>query len=98
MSSKPSFVYPFSFGSPEKTGSGKRKSKLQTYTSIITDQSHKLNSHIEKILNIAKNDASGLSLKPQRIILLPFIQEIADTVKQKNENLSIEINIDKTLQ
>lgn len=72
----------------------KENPKLQTYTSIITDQSHKLNSHIEKILNIAKNDASGLSLKPQRIILLPFIQEIADTVKQKNENLSIEINID----
>lgn len=72
----------------------KENPKLQTYTSIITDQSHKLNSHIEKILNIAKNDASGLSLKPQRIILLPFIQEIADTVKQKNENISIEINID----
>ncbi len=72
----------------------KENPKLQTYTSIITDQSHKLNNHIEKILNIAKNDASGLSLKPQRIILLPFIQEIADTVRQKNENISIEINID----
>jgi len=71
--------------------------KLQTYTSIITDQSHKLNNHIEKILNIAKNDASGLSLKPQRIILLPFIQEIVDTVKHKNENLSIEINIDSAI-
>ncbi len=71
--------------------------KLQTYTSIITDQSHKLNNHIEKILNIAKNDASGLSLKPQRIILLPFIQEIADSVKQKNENVSIEINIESSI-
>jgi len=71
--------------------------KLQTYTSIITDQSHKLNNHIEKILNIAKNDASGLSLKPQRIVLLLFIQEIVDIVKQKNENLTIEINIDNTI-
>ncbi|UMQ40093.1 HAMP domain-containing histidine kinase [Chryseobacterium sp. Y16C] len=75
----------------------KENPKLQTYTSIITDQSHKLNSHIEKILNIAKNDASGLSLKPQRIILLPFIQEIVNTVKQKNENISIEINIDSEI-
>ncbi|MCE3076981.1 sensor histidine kinase [Chryseobacterium gwangjuense] len=75
----------------------KENPKLQTYTSIITDQSHKLNNHIEKILNIAKNDASGLSLKPQRIILLSFIQEIVDTIKQKNENLSIEINIDSTI-
>lgn len=72
----------------------KENPKLQTYTSIITDQSHKLNNHIEKILNIAKNDASGLSLKPQRIILLAFIQEIVNTVKQKNENISIEMNID----
>lgn len=72
----------------------KENPKLQTYTSIITDQGYKLNNHIEKILNIAKNDASGLSLKPQKIILLPFIEEIVDTIKQKNENLSIQIKIE----
>ncbi|PRB01084.1 two-component sensor histidine kinase [Chryseobacterium sp. MYb7] len=71
-------------------------SKLQTYTSIIINQSHKLNSHIEKILNIAKNDAAGLSLKPQKILLLPFIQEIADNIQQKNKDLSIEINIENS--
>jgi two-component system phosphate regulon sensor histidine kinase PhoR len=75
----------------------KENPKLQTYTSIITDQSYKLNNHIEKILNIAKNDASGLSLKPQKILLLPFIQEIADTIKHKNENISIQINVDSTI-
>jgi len=75
----------------------KENPKLQTYTSIITEQSHKLNRHIEKILNIAKNDASGLSLKPQRIVLLPFIQEIVDNIKQKNENLSVEIAVDSTI-
>jgi len=69
-------------------------SKLQTYTSIIINQSHKLNSHIEKILNIARTDTSGLSLKLQKIILLPFVQEIAETIEQKNENLSIHINIE----
>ncbi|WP_288373921.1 HAMP domain-containing sensor histidine kinase [Chryseobacterium culicis] len=71
-------------------------SKLQTYTSIIINQSHKLNSHIEKILNIAKNDAAGLSLKPQKILLLPFIQEIADSIEQKNKDLSIEIDIENS--
>ncbi|KXH82778.1 sensor histidine kinase [Chryseobacterium kwangjuense] len=71
-------------------------SRLQTYTSIIINQSYKLNSHIEKILNIAKNDSSGLSLKPQKIMLLPFIQEIADTIQQKNEHLSIHIDIDSS--
>ena len=71
-------------------------SKLQTYTSIIINQSHKLNSHIEKILNIAKNDAAGLSLKPQKILLLPFIQEIADNIRHKNKDLSIEIDIENS--
>ncbi|MGD1319139.1 sensor histidine kinase [Chryseobacterium sp. 2R14A] len=68
--------------------------KLKTYTSIIINQSFKLNNHIEKILNIAKNDASGLSLKPQKIILLPFVEEIAENIKQKNENVSIIVNIE----
>jgi len=68
--------------------------KLKTYTSIIINQSFKLNNHIEKILNIAKNDVSGLSLKPQKIILLPFVEEIAENIKQKNENVSIIVNIE----
>ncbi|BFO66194.1 HAMP domain-containing histidine kinase [Chryseobacterium sp. S0630] len=71
-------------------------SKLQTYTSIIINQSHKLNGHIEKILNIAKNDAAGLSLKPQKILLLPFIQEISGNIQHKNKDLSIEINIENS--
>ncbi|MBW3520994.1 sensor histidine kinase KdpD [Chryseobacterium sp. NKUCC03_KSP] len=71
--------------------------KLKTYTSIIINQSFKLNNHIEKILNIAKNDASGLSLKPQKIILKPFIEEISETIKQKNENISIQIDIENDI-
>lgn len=71
-----------------------QSSKLQTYTSIIIDQSNKLNNHIEKILNIAKNDSAGLSLKTEKIILLPFIAEIAENMQQKNENLKIDINIE----
>lgn len=74
-----------------------QSSKLQTYTSIIMNQGHKLNSHIEKILNIAKNDASGLSLKTEKIMLFPFIQEIAETMQQKNENLTVVINIENDL-
>lgn len=74
----------------------KENPKLKTYTSIITDQSYKLNNHIEKILNIAKTDASGLSLKLQRIVLLPFITEIAESIQQKNENLNIRIELDDT--
>lgn len=74
----------------------RENSKLQTYTSIIINQSNKLNSHIEKILNIAKNDAAGLSLKTEKILLLTLIQEIADTMQQKNANLKIDLNIDSS--
>ncbi|MDF2932499.1 MAG: sensor histidine kinase [Chryseobacterium sp.] len=72
-------------------------SKLQTYTSIIINQSNKLNNHIEKILNIAKNDSAGLSLKTEKIMLLPFIEEIAENMQQKNENLKIDINIQNNI-
>ena len=71
-----------------------QNTKLQTYTSIIIDQSHKLNNHIEKILNIAKNDSAGLSLKTEKIMLLPFIEEIAENMQLKNEYLKIDINIE----
>jgi len=71
-----------------------QNSKLQTYTSIIIDQSHKLNNHIEKILNIAKNDSAGLSLKTEKIMLLPFIEEIAENMQHKNERLHIDIDIE----
>ena len=72
----------------------KENSKLRTYTSIIINQSNTLNNHIEKILNIAKNDSAGLSLKTEKIQLLPFIQEIAESMKQKNENLRIEVSVE----
>lgn len=72
----------------------KENSKLQTYTSIIINQSNTLNNHIEKILNIAKNDSAGLSLKKEKIQLHSFIQEIAESMKQKNENLKIPVSIE----
>ncbi len=80
-----------------KQESVKENPKLQTYISIIINQSFKLNDHIEKILNIAKNDASGLSLKPQKITLFPFIQDIAENIQQKNENTTIIIDIPENI-
>lgn len=69
--------------------------KLQKYTSIITTQGLKLNNHIEKILNIAKNDAAGLSLNLQKIELKPFIEDIVSAFVQKNENLKIDNEIEE---
>ena len=73
----------------------KNDSKLNTYTSIITTQGKKLNSHIEKILNIAKNDSSALEINPIEIQLLPFLDEIIEPMLLKNENLKIEIDVNQ---
>lgn len=77
----------------------KNDSKLETYTSIITTQGKKLNNHIEKILNIARNDESALAINPVKIKLLTFLNEIVETLKLKYENLKIEIdvNADETI-
>ena len=71
----------------------KNDSKLETYTSIITTQGKKLNNHIEKILNIARNDESALEISPIKIKLFPFLSEIAEPLKLKHENLKIEIDV-----
>ncbi|KAA5536021.1 sensor histidine kinase [Paenimyroides baculatum] len=71
----------------------KNDSKLETYTSIITTQGKKLNNHIEKILNIARNDESALAINPIKIQLLPFLNEIIEPLKLKHENLKIEIYV-----
>lgn len=71
----------------------KNDSKLKTYTSIITTQGKKLNNHIEKILNIARNDESALAINPVKIELLPFLNEIVEPLKLKHENLKIKIDI-----
>lgn len=71
----------------------KNDPKLETYASIITKQGKKLNNHIEKILNIARNDESALAISPIKIKLLPFLNEIIEPLKLKHENLNIELNV-----
>jgi len=77
----------------------KNDSKLETYTSIIKTQGKKLNNHIEKILNIARNDESALAINPVKIQLLTFLNEIVEPLKLKHENskIEIDINADETI-
>lgn len=71
----------------------KKDEKLTKYVDIITHQSHILNRHIEKILNVAKTDSTILSIQPKDIALLDFTQEISDSIKQKHKNLDVNLNI-----
>lgn len=65
--------------------------KLHDYTEIIINQSKKLNHHIEKVLNIAKSDESPLALQPEKVALLPLLNEAVEAIRLKNDQIQISI-------
>ncbi|WP_317898340.1 sensor histidine kinase [Aurantibacillus circumpalustris] len=69
----------------------KNDEKLAKYTGIIIGQSNKLNSHIEKILNIAKSDSAPLTLDRKEIEILPLINDVIENIRLKHENLKVMI-------
>jgi len=65
--------------------------KLDKYTEIIINQSNKLNSHIEKILSVAKSDNAPLELDKKNIAVLPILKEVIENITLKYENVRIKI-------
>ena len=72
----------------------KSDEKLEKYTDIIISQSNKLNSHIEKILNIAKSDNAPLSLDKIPIEVIPVLEDVIENIKLKHENILVNISAD----
>ncbi|MDX6191153.1 HAMP domain-containing sensor histidine kinase [Flavobacterium sp. Fl-318] len=72
----------------------KEDKKLYTYTDIIIKQSHKLNNHIEKILNVAKSDHTPLELKTESVLIIPVIEEIITNIQLKCPEAVIKIETD----
>ncbi len=69
----------------------KADDKLVRYTQIIIDQSHKLNQHIEKVLNIAKSDNSSLKIEKIEVKLLETLNQVIENIQLKHEDLSVII-------
>jgi two-component system phosphate regulon sensor histidine kinase PhoR len=65
--------------------------KLEKYTHIIIDQSNKLNQHIEKILNLAKSDATPLVLNKKYLDVFPILESIIENIMLKHPETKIEI-------
>ena len=65
--------------------------KLGTYTSIIIDQSKKLNNHIEKVLNIARWENTPMKLEATSIHVVTLLNQIIENMKLKHEELQVEI-------
>ena len=70
----------------------KNDSKLHKYTEIIIAQSKKLNTHIDKVLNIAKSDGAPLALDKKEVSILAVINEVIENVTLKSENISIAVH------
>ena len=69
----------------------KEDKKLHTYTNIIINQSNKLNNHIEKILNLAKNDYTPLKLNLENLSIIPVIEETIRNIQLKYPEVKISI-------
>lgn len=69
----------------------KEDKKLFTYTDIIINQGNKLNSHIEKILNIAKSDYAPLEIKKESVLIVPVLEEAIENIQLKYPEASVKI-------
>jgi two-component system phosphate regulon sensor histidine kinase PhoR len=68
--------------------------KLEHYAQIITTQGNKLNQHVDKILNIARNDEFAIAIQPQKIHLASTIIPIIESFQTKYPELEIQTDID----
>ena len=73
----------------------RKDERLEKYTEIIINQSKKLNSHIEQLLNIAKSDNSPMIMNKTQIAVVPILNDVVENMQLKHLKLSVKINIDK---
>lgn len=72
-----------------------RDEKLVKYAEIIIQQSEKLNTHIEKILNIARSDDAPLLLQKQELSVVPILQSVTENLRLKYESLEVRVEGDQ---
>ena len=71
--------------------------KLNTYTEIITQQGKKLNHHIERILNVARNDEFAMEINPVKLNLSEIINQTKKSVEAKQPQLNIQVDVDPAI-
>ena len=69
-----------------------KEEKFKKYTEIIINQSKKLNSHIEQILNIAKSDNVTMEMYKTTISIIPILDDVYENMRLKHPNLVMKIN------
>jgi two-component system, OmpR family, phosphate regulon sensor histidine kinase PhoR len=66
--------------------------KLKQYSNIIIEQGKKLDSHLEKILNVAKDDVNPLQLNKETVNVSDMVNKAIDIIKLKYPAANIVIN------
>ncbi|MGL2986589.1 sensor histidine kinase [Flavobacterium sp. RSSA_27] len=66
--------------------------KLEKYTQIIVEQGNKLNQQVEKILTVAKSDATPLQLQKTTFEFLPIIKEIIENCQLKHPKVVFHLD------
>ncbi len=76
----------------QNQSSVRENEKLNTYAEIISQQGKKLNHHIEKILNVARNDEFAMALNPVSLNLNEILHQVSRSVQTKHPEVQISID------
>lgn len=68
--------------------------RLSRYANIIKEQDDRLNSQVEKVLQISKIEGSGFELKKERIELTSFLQNTINSCRVRTAELDGVIEMD----
>ncbi len=68
--------------------------RLSRYANIIKEQDDRLNSQVEKVLQISKIEGSGFELKKERIDLIPFLENTINSCRVRTTELNGSIETD----
>ena len=66
--------------------------KMDKYTGIIINQSHKLNKHVERILDLARLDSSPLKLDKKETDAIVIIKNVIENIQLKYPLSEIKID------
>lgn len=70
----------------------KADDKLEQYSRIIIDQGKKLDSHLEKILNIARHDNNPMLLNKETVNVADTVNKTVDIIRLKYPAANITVN------
>lgn len=73
--------------------------RLQRYAEIIKDQNTRLNNQVEKVLNLAKLEKNGFTLKKERIDAKKMIENIvrSENLKLTDQPIQFESNAESAM-